>query len=116
MKGHCEDCEKTVELTEHGACSTCGSDSIIAGPPTKVMSLKEVMKKSNELVSKLESTGMNGLKPLDEAALLFIVARMSLIRGLDVSQFIENAIWTWRAMESTMTRDRTDLQKKASVN
>lgn len=111
MTGFCLDCERPVEVDQHGHCTKCGGASVIAQELRPMLKFEEVVTRMNDILSRLESTGKRGLAPLDEAAMYLIVARDSMMRGLTIDLFIENAISSWRAamtlnsMESPQSTD-----------
>lgn len=97
MTGFCLDCEHPVELDPHGHCMKCGGSSIVAQKLQSALNFEEVVGRMNDILARLESTGKNGLAPLDEAGLYLLLARNSIMRGIQVDQFVENAISSWRA-------------------
>ena len=104
MQGYCVDCERPVELNEHGACSKCGGTSVINQQMNPGLNTMHIKERANDLLSRLEATGMTGFQMLDEAAMLMLSARGAFMRGITVDQYMESVINTWRiVMETALT-------------
>jgi len=80
------------------------------------LSVHEVVDKANQILQRLESTGMTGASPLDEAAMFLIVARLHILRGAQIDLFMENAIFMWRAAMSTIAQTPEDLARAMQDN
>ena len=100
MKGLCADCQKTVELTQHGACIECGSNSI-AHPKqySRVLNTHQagvinpdlIVEEMNKLV---ESIG-DELTQVQVASHLLFYIRVSRSAGLSLGQTLENFLSLW---------------------
>jgi hypothetical protein len=102
MKGYCMDCERLVEINAHGACETCGSESVLVQELRAGIRAEQLLERVNGIVEVMKKGGMDGLSILDEAALFAIVAKNHILRGMDVDQFIEDGIISWRVVREQM--------------
>jgi len=113
MKGICIDCNKEVEINDHGRCISCGSSSTIpksnplaALHPVIVVDtlLQEVNKITDLLAHEPPSV-------YSRAAIDFISARMSIGLGLSIGQHLENILSMWTVASEIRNKEEEKSAK-----
>lgn len=114
----CVDCDRTVEIDEHGVCLYCGSKSTLpiqynktsnALAPT--LDKDKIIENVNEMVNLLR-----GKKATlyHRAALHLLIARVARMSGQSLGQYLENSVEMWRFAQELLEAEEAEPSQKGN--